>query len=200
MAVTVYGLYSPKDGLIRYIGQTTKRVPVRLRQHLQTAREGGCWPVAKWLRKLIREGHEVKIVALAENAEWNVTEIQTIARYRAEGFPLLNVTAGGEGTVGQVYSDAARQKMSAAAKARMSTPEGRESARLAALASWEGHTKRPPRSTRTRSQAAKDIHRRDPSVLARATEAARFKSADHRAKLSAATKAVWARRKEAACL
>lgn len=188
MTCTVYGLYSTKDGLIRYIGQTTKPLRTRVRQHVQTAIEGGDWPVAKWIRKLLRNRHTLECVALVEGAEWNTSEVETIARYRAEGFPLLNATAGGEGFTGHVLTPTHRAKLSAAAKRRAATPEGRAHLHGAARASWEGHVVKP---RRTLSEAAKAVHERDPSILQRATEAGKIKTPAHREKLAAATKELW---------
>ena len=184
MRCIVYGLHAG-DGLIRYVGQTKWTLKRRLQQHVSAARDGGDWPVCRWIRK-----HELRVfaVVLVADAVWNTTEIQQIARYRAEGFPLLNATAGGEGFEGFELTATHREKLSAAAVARAQSPAGREQLRRAARTSWEGHTPTPKRS---KSEAAKARAAANPESILKAAHASRVKSSEHRSKLAGATSALW---------
>lgn len=95
----VYGLYSSRDGELRYIGQTTQRESTRLNQHRHYAKRKQT-AVHKWFWREVSEGFSVELRVLCKDAVFNVTEIDFIAKHRSEGARLLNLTEGGEGTVG----------------------------------------------------------------------------------------------------
>ena len=69
-------------------------------------------PVSNWIRAQEKLGHKIEAKVLVTNAIYNKTEIQLIKKYRSLGFRLLNVTDGGEGTLGWKPSRAWRKKMS----------------------------------------------------------------------------------------
>lgn len=96
---TVYTLSSTRDDEVRYVGQTNN-MAARHRQHLSYARLRRMTPVHKWINREIEEGFEIVMTAVVEDAELHVAEIETIAKYRDQGFRLLNLTDGGEGTIG----------------------------------------------------------------------------------------------------
>jgi hypothetical protein len=95
---TVYGL-SGADGVICYIGQTRTDTETRLNYHKRSAFTGGASPVAQWI---FANSDDVSIIALDENATWNVSEILIIDRYRRKGQHLWNVTRGGDDTLADV--------------------------------------------------------------------------------------------------
>lgn len=96
---TVYGLCSSESGEVRYVGQTIQRLTNRLKFHLHSANHDTT-PVARWMKREIDRGHEILIFALENNAILNESECRYIAWYREHGLHLLNLTEGGEGTVG----------------------------------------------------------------------------------------------------
>lgn len=131
----VYGLASSADGVIRYIGQTTKPLAIRLKQHLKEAfRQRN--HRAHWIRALLARGDRLLVVELVENAVLNVTEQQVIAEFRARGAALVNNTDGGQAFLGYKPTPEVRQKMSAAAIARLSRPGERERLGDIARANW----------------------------------------------------------------
>lgn len=111
----IYGVRLRSSFDYRYIGLTTKSAPVRLRQHLKVAREGRKTPFYDWLRK--QDHGEV----IADTLDWveglddlGQAEITWIAYLRREGQPLLNLSEGGLGPTGVIWTDEMRE----AARAR----------------------------------------------------------------------------------
>lgn len=105
MRVTVYGLASSADGVIRYIGQTVQPVNARLRQHVWEAKrrkgkEGKSRRVWNWIASVLRSGSKVVAIVLEDDAVLHETEKKIIREYRENGFNLINATDGGEGTIG----------------------------------------------------------------------------------------------------
>lgn len=126
---TVYTLSSSRNNEVRYVGQTNN-MSARRRQHLSYAKLRRATPVHKWINREIEEGFEIVMTAVLENAELHVAEMEIIAKYRDKGFRLLNLTDGGEGTIGwrgntgNKRPDLAERNMSSKGKpGRASTPE-----------------------------------------------------------------------------
>lgn len=132
---SVYGLYSSGDrDHIRYVGITKyEDATLRLLQHISAAKRprgrGSDWPVYRWMRKHILEGHSIEFVLFADNISWNdacAMEVELIAHFRSLHVDLLNITDGGDGRMGAKHSDETKRKMSDAAKERLKSPEARE--------------------------------------------------------------------------
>jgi hypothetical protein len=86
---TVYALVDPRDDEIRYIGQTTRTLPQRLKGHLSRP----AWRVEKWIAELRTADLGPQIVALRENVpagELLTAEREEITRILAAGGELLN--------------------------------------------------------------------------------------------------------------
>lgn len=94
---TIYGLVDPRDGRLRYVGQTIKSVPRRLFGHLldydKPTRKG------RWIAELKSLGLNPQIVAIGTYPirEVDAQEIALISVVRASGADLLNISAGGGG-------------------------------------------------------------------------------------------------------
>lgn len=99
MRVTVYALYSTRDGEVRYVGQTTQQLRLRLAQHRNYAKSRPS-AVHKWMLREQNEGHTVEIKVLLDYATLHTDEISIIEFFKKRGLRLLNLTEGGEGTVG----------------------------------------------------------------------------------------------------
>jgi hypothetical protein len=77
-----------------------------------------------WNHIVAKHGHTVEIVARFESeSEAFAHERALIAKYRAAGVVLVNMTDGGEGVCGKVVTPEQRAKLSAALKGRKPTPE-----------------------------------------------------------------------------
>lgn len=106
----IYGL--SVDGVVRYVGLTTKGPEVRLRAHNHQAKAGSKYPVHRWMRK---HGDKVVQVVLEVCNKDNIhtREIHWIAKLGTHvSRGGLNVTLGGEGTLGKVVSEETRRKLS----------------------------------------------------------------------------------------
>lgn len=105
----IYGLYDPRNGELRYVGQTTRNVKDRFYQHIspyqltRLSRHS-----VKWIASLRRLGMVPRVEQLAvaySVAELNALEIQWIASSRAQGARLTNHTDGGKGQKGRQHTE-----------------------------------------------------------------------------------------------
>lgn len=110
--------FAEHDGEVRYVGKTSNYMIDRRKQHLLPSNLKKRRPINFWLKK--RRGGVGFVTRLIEHVrpgeDWAARERYWIARYRADGHRLLNMTDGGEGTPGCEFSAERRKKMSAAAK------------------------------------------------------------------------------------
>lgn len=100
MTVFIYGLHCPIAGKIRYVGKSINPEK-RLKRHLVDANVYHHY-AARWLRKLASQGLRPKLVILhvvADGENWQEAERRVIAQARADGWPLTNTSAGGEGVL-----------------------------------------------------------------------------------------------------
>lgn len=95
----LYGLRCtchPEDG-VRYVGQTTRSLSIRIGQHRRAAERGNSNAVVyKWMR---RHGihnveiHLLQVLTSCTQDELNAAETQWINHFRAEKTNLLNMWA-----------------------------------------------------------------------------------------------------------
>ncbi len=118
--VTIYALKDPRDGQIRYVGQTKRTPEKRLYFHLKDQRKTRN---RSWLASLSSAGlsAEIEVLELVEDGRWADRERFWIAHYRSVGCNLNNHTDGGEGSPGM--DEDVRKKLSIAQKRVMSDPE-----------------------------------------------------------------------------
>ena len=106
----VYGIRLRREFEYRYVGITTKTASRRFHQHLRVAAEGRKTPFYDWLRK-----HDPADV-IADELDWieglpdlGQAEIEWISYLRREGDRLLNLSEGGLGPTGVVWTEAMRE-------------------------------------------------------------------------------------------
>jgi len=106
----VYGIRLREEVEYRYVGITTKTASRRFHQHLRVAAEGRKTPFYDWLRK-----HDASDV-IADELDWieglpelGQAETEWIAYLRREGDRLLNLSDGGLGPTGVVWTEAMRE-------------------------------------------------------------------------------------------
>lgn len=146
----VYGLLDPRDHALRYVGVTTGPPKRRLDQHLTAGRRGERLPVAKWVGKLLTLEMRPSMVILSRfsgKEDPYDAEVELIARYRAAGMRLLNVTPGGRGGGVGPKSSEHRARISASNKGRKH-PERSAEWRAAHAAKLRGR----PRSAETKEK------------------------------------------------
>lgn len=106
----IYGIRIEGSREYRYIGLTTKTAHGRLLKHLQVARSGRKTPFYDWLRK---HGEKVVINVLADHflelSELGQAEVDYIRWFRSAGHDLLNVSEGGLGPTGVVWTEEQRE-------------------------------------------------------------------------------------------
>lgn len=115
--VSVYGLASSNDDVIRYIGQTSVKLETRRKWHISwTVNERDKSRRTAWIKSVLRDGHDLKIITVEQDAELHEAEIRWIAHYRSLGVELVNLTNGGDGGIGVPKTEAHKAKISAAHK------------------------------------------------------------------------------------
>lgn len=114
-AVAIYALCEYPSWMPRYVGKTTQYVHERHKAHIRAAKRGARLPVHYWIRKKIAAGERlaVRVLEHVQGDLWAKREAEWIARFQADGFPLLNLTAGGEGLAGHTFTREHRDKIAA---------------------------------------------------------------------------------------
>lgn len=109
----VYGIRLRREVEYRYVGITTKTASRRFHQHLRVAAEGRRTPFYDWVRKQNPED------LIADELDWieglqalGEAEMDWISYLRREGDRLLNLSDGGLGPTGVVWTDEMRHAAS----------------------------------------------------------------------------------------
>jgi hypothetical protein len=210
----IYALIDPREpDAIRYVGKSY-RPSRRLVEHLNQASRGEGTHKAAWIRSVLSAGVRPEVVELERVGEdWQERERAWVGLLRASGHRLTNGTDGGEGGMGAE----GRAKLSRAMKGRVITPEHRakigdanRGRRLApeTIAERQAHRvygpawnkgQPTPPETRAKQRAAKLGKPRRPDVVLAVAAAHRGskRSAETRARMAAARRAWWERRRTA---
>lgn len=110
----IYALVDPFTDQIRYTGKTVKDPKKRLIDHISGAkRKSSKNHVGNWIRSLLKKG-AVPILELLEVVpflDWVAAEKKWIKRLRDIGCRLTNITDGGEGLCGAIFSEETREKI-----------------------------------------------------------------------------------------
>lgn len=112
----IYALCEWPSGEPRYVGKTVQYIIDRRKSHIRASRNPRL-PVHHWIKKRMDsgEGFLTKLIEHVPQSEnWAERERHWIAKYRAEGASLLNLTAGGEGLPGRNLSRGHRMRIAAA--------------------------------------------------------------------------------------
>jgi hypothetical protein len=190
----IYGLCDPNTDEVCYVGQTTRTAEIRLRDHIWLAQHNDDSYRSRWIRSL---NCKIIVIVLEENDDWtpeqlDAAEVKWINVLLESGVRLTNLALGGQGQGFHGHGPETRAKMSRTHKGRIiawgdkiseafKRPEVKErlaeASRAAAARRKAAGIKM---SDETRAKIS-DKHR------------GRVFSDEHRAKLSAAGKARWAR-------
>lgn len=102
----IYGVRLTTSEEYRYVGLTTKSAVRRLKRHWQNARAGRKVPFYDWLRKHAVEDVTVDVLETVTSSREALgqAEIDWIAFLKEEGYRLLNLTEGGLGPTGVVWT------------------------------------------------------------------------------------------------
>lgn len=117
--VQIYVLFDPRDEkqTPRYVGKSEVELSRRLSTHIAEAKQPARqhWHKSRWFRKLEQEGvrPSIKAIEVVPPCEsWQDRERYWIKTYREMGYPLTNLTDGGEGTINKVITDDIRKNIS----------------------------------------------------------------------------------------
>jgi len=163
----IYGLVDPRTRLIRYVGKSTSGLR-RPRGHRNPSNQKATYS-ARWVEALRREGLTYTIVVLEEQAfglSLDIAEQWWIAYGRASGWPLTNLTDGGEGTTGWSMRPETKEKIAATKRGRKLSVEHRAkiSNTLKANTDQIAHLARLSRENVGRSPSAETLARRSASL------------------------------------
>jgi len=123
---------------IRYIGKTANATPAkRLSKHLYEAKTLDKQTYkCRWIRKVLNERDEVVALTIESNLTNEQAleqEIFLIDYYRSLGYPLTNITGGGEGLLGHIHTQESKDKMSLAQTGKRMSQEAKEKISLAMM-------------------------------------------------------------------
>lgn len=105
----VYGIRLKTSDEYRYVGITTKTLSRRFHQHLRKAALGNKTPLYDWMRKHEAEELTADTLDVLDGLEeLSEAEIQWIAYLRSQGERLLNISEGGLGPTGVVWTEEQR--------------------------------------------------------------------------------------------
>lgn len=125
----IYGLVDPRTKLVRYVGLSTTGMK-RPQQHRRPATNVQKYHSARWVAELKECGLTYEIVILESGSDSYedlcASERWWIAYGRASGWPLTNLTDGGEGTPGRHVSDEERARMGERTRELWRRPKYRE--------------------------------------------------------------------------
>lgn len=179
MTTIIYGLRCPELGKIRYVGKSSQ-APKRLKSHIYSASRFGRTHKHRWIANLLAKGLRPELVILEELKEadcWASAERRWIALAVSEGWPLTNLTAGGEGA----------SPLGDAAKARrfesMRRPETRKRMSESAKARWADKEKRAKGLAGLQSEERRK---------ALSSSAKKRSTPEYRAMMSSKSRAAWA--------
>ena len=179
----IYGLVDPESGYIRYIGRTIRSLESRLKEHRQGSRRYRTHCV-NWIASLSRKGLAFETVVLETVAveDINSAEQWWVAFARSTGWPLTNLTGGGDGHLGHSPSLDIRTRISQTLTGHLVSKATRQRQRAAKM--------RP-------EEQARLLGDRNPakSPEVRAKISASKNTPEMKARTSAWVKASWARRK-----
>jgi len=122
----IYALIDPVTSEARYVGKTNQILRIRFTSHLRDRR-----PSRKrnWVQSVLSMGLEPKVEELeilseeATEKDWQESERFWISYLRFIGADLTNLTDGGEGIHGLVFTEDHRRKIGDAHKGRIRSPE-----------------------------------------------------------------------------
>lgn len=114
---SLYALCVKQTGEVFYIGQTTKNIETRLKEHLKEHKRKN-FKFKHKNYKILKEqkiGNIIeifKILSYNSKEELNTAEIKYIEWCKDIGIKLTNLTEGGDGTLGKVWSKEERERRS----------------------------------------------------------------------------------------
>lgn len=172
----IYGLIDPRTGQIRYIGKSSSGLSRPSEGHYH----GRC---KNWISNLKEAGlrYQIKVMEDVGSKDMlNAAERNWIAHGRSEGWPLTNLTNGGDGG-GSPWSDETRAKMT-----RVFRQRGTAEYRAKISQALQGHSVSPATREKLREAQLGRVANIETRTKQSIALRGRILSVEHRARLSAA--------------
>lgn len=116
----IYVMKDPTSLEIRYVGKTTTTLIKRLGQHISDSYKSKNHR-AYWIQSILKE-NKIPCIEQIDECSWDESqslETYYIAKYRADGYNLVNETVGGEGVLGRISSEETILKHKEAARNKL---------------------------------------------------------------------------------
>ena len=122
----IYGIRLFNSPDVRYVGLTTTSIEQRFKSH-QKAAAGAVrkYPLYDWMRKHNKGSFEIFVIETVED-DLEDKERYWIKEYKRNGHKLLNLTEGGQGPNGHVWTEEQRSRHSKKMKEVVNRPEVKE--------------------------------------------------------------------------
>ncbi len=151
---------------------------------------------SNWIRSLLAEGldYEIAVLETAE-AEEMLPQLERwwIAYGRASGWPLTNLTDGGDGWLGGNHSEEAKAKIAAAQRGKVYS----DSTKAKLAAALLGKSRPPEVRAKLKKAATGKTHSVETRAKMSATRKGRRHSAEHSKKIRDGLSRSWAARRAA---
>ena len=174
----VYGLIDPRTCELRYVGKSSSGRSRPTQHGSEWARKRQT-PLGVWLREVYEAAGRAPAILILKECETNEealeVEIESIKFFRDLDVALVNVTAGGQGSLGRPVTQKTRDAVARTSRNRVFTPEMH-----ARLKESHKHLRPPPMTPEGKL-----------NMIAKLT--GRKNSPELVAKKAAASKAMWAR-------
>jgi group I intron endonuclease len=157
MRYKIYKLTDPETNEIRYVGRTCQKLENRLKKHLRANDKSHR---TNWIKSLVNKGIEPKISLICETTEFSdCCELERfyIIKYKNLGFKLVNMTDGGDGSIGFKHSEETINKLKKIAKKRAENKEYIENLKECGLKQWENKTEKEKLENQLNQKGRKNI-------------------------------------------
>lgn len=157
MKYKIYYLSNPLTNEIRYVGQTIQPLKNRLKKHL-TAKDKS--HRVNWLKSLRTKGLEPNITLICETDNIqtsNELEQYYINKFKNNGYNLVNMTNGGDGSIGFKHSEESKNKMKIYAKKRVKNLDYLNTLSQKGKQIWENKTELERKNNILNQPKRKDI-------------------------------------------
>jgi len=157
MRYKIYKLTDPITNEVRYIGRTVQTLPNRLKKHLNAKDKSHR---VNWIQSLAAKGLEPKIILLCETttfADCCELEQYYIKKHKKDGSNLVNMTDGGEGSIGFKHTEETIIKLKKAAKNRTKNLEYIKSLKENALNQWKNKTENEKLANKLNQKGRRNI-------------------------------------------
>lgn len=125
-SITIYALVDPRTNEVKYVGKTCQNINIRLSSHMRDRRPS---KKTNWIKSLSALGMKPVPLILesincsAEHKEWEESERFWISYLRFIGAKLTNLTDGGEGFHGLIFTETHKKKIGDAHRGRTRSNE-----------------------------------------------------------------------------